>query len=219
MSRAAAWAGGCLVAFLLLLADVLAAGWLTRVDQAVEDALAGALTASVRARLGFWLSLPGDAWLTAPMVALAAIVSFVRGRPRLGGVVAVAGIVGHVVVGWLKDAIGRARPPAGVDLESLAFPSGHATQAAVAWGLAYLVAVSLWTGAGDRSSVGVSAGAGRLAAAVCLVAVATVGLGRVLGGVHWLTDVLAGWSLGGAVVATAMFAVGKWGAEGDEAGG
>ncbi|MYR44426.1 phosphatase PAP2 family protein, partial [Streptomyces sp. SID5910] len=48
------------------------------------------------------------------------------------------------------------------------------------------------------------------ALAVSVVSVAGVGVTRVWLGVHWTTDVVAGWFLGALVVALAVLAHGRW---------
>jgi undecaprenyl-diphosphatase len=89
----------------------------------------------------------------------------------------------------VKALTGRARPPDALAVQhfcGLAFPSGHATQAAAVFGmLAALAAAALpsW-----RHKVA--------AWVVALVVVATVGATRLYLGAHWLTDVLGGWALG-----------------------
>lgn len=67
-----------------------------------------------------------------------------------------------------------------------AFPSGHATQAAAMWGaMAFLLTliVTTWP---KRVAAWTSA----------LLIAGLVGLSRMYLGVHWLSDVLAGWALG-----------------------
>jgi undecaprenyl-diphosphatase len=77
-----------------------------------------------------------------------------------------------------------------------AFPSGHAMSALIAgalvlWLLCRCGARPLW-----RWTAG----------AVAVVSVAGVGFTRVYLGVHWLSDVVGGWLLGGALVAAAAAA-------------
>jgi len=72
------------------------------------------------------------------------------------------------------------------------FPSGHTTNATVAYGvLGVLVARMPWPAA-IRVAIDIVLGA----------IVFGVGLSRVWLGVHYPTDVLAGWLLGGAIVLT-----------------
>ncbi|MFH7595223.1 phosphatase PAP2 family protein [Streptomyces racemochromogenes] len=84
------------------------------------------------------------------------------------------------------SVVARPRPPVGdwaAHASGWSFPSGHTTTAAMTAGLA-IAALSL---GGRRVS--------RLA--ICVIGLwgAAVGLSRVYLGVHWFTDVLAGWLL------------------------
>jgi membrane-associated phospholipid phosphatase len=88
----------------------------------------------------------------------------------------------------LKELVGRLRPQfadGGAQLDSLSFPSGHAS------GVATLVTVALvlaWP------LLAPSARRGWLAAGVALTAL--VGVTRLWLGVHFLSDVVGGWALG-----------------------
>jgi undecaprenyl-diphosphatase len=50
----------------------------------------------------------------------------------------------------------------------------------------------------------------RTALAVAVVSVLGVGLTRIWLGVHWASDVLGGWLLGGLTIALAVLAYEKW---------
>ncbi|WP_406378963.1 phosphatase PAP2 family protein [Streptomyces sp. NBC_01618] len=90
----------------------------------------------------------------------------------------------------LMELIARPRPPLGdwaTHASGFAFPSGHATTSALMAGL-------LLTAIGFRTRGGTGPCALRTAVAALVICWAVaVGLSRILLGVHWATDVLAGW--------------------------
>ncbi|MEU5432604.1 phosphatase PAP2 family protein [Streptomyces sp. NPDC020719] len=107
--------------------------------------------------------------------------------------------LGQAVRHGLMAAIARPRPSVAdwathTHPSGYSFPSGHATTAALTAGLVAAAVLS-------RSR---STGA-RLAVALVLVWGAAVGLSRVYLGVHWLSDVVAGW-----LFAAAWLALGAW---------
>ena len=99
-----------------------------------------------------------------------------------------------------KAIFDRQRPPVTLHATTVtlaSFPSGHATDAA-----AFFVAASVTlaiTIARRRSKQLFLIAAGTLLAAV-------VGLSRLVLGVHWLSDVVAGWALGAAFAITVVVA-------------
>ncbi len=113
------------------------------------------------------------------------------GRPRLALLTLVAIAGGMQASAMLKELFGRPRPdlvPHGVLVTSASFPSGHAMMAAVVYlTLGVLLA---------RTQPHL-----RLRLFIIFLSVVItllVGVSRVYLGVHWPTDVLAGWTLGGA---------------------
>jgi undecaprenyl-diphosphatase len=100
------------------------------------------------------------------------------------------------VNGVLKLAFHRPRPElAFLHLETYSFPSGHSTAATAAFGA---VAFLLWPRAGTvRRRVALVVAAVGL---ICLV-----GFSRLYLGVHYLSDVLAGFALGAVWLSLCLF--------------
>ena len=107
--------------------------------------------------------------------------------------VAGVGVAAAVLSPVLKHLIGRPRPPVDdrlLEVTSPAFPSGHSLGASALIGIVAVVVCGRMV---QRWAIRLTA---LLAAAFVLV----VGLSRVYLGVHWPTDVLAGWALGALLV-------------------
>ncbi|MFF3955369.1 phosphatase PAP2 family protein [Streptomyces sp. NPDC001890] len=201
-SRVTPLATGAVCALLALVVLILVAvHWspLMTLDRAVADALhrrAVAEPGLVHANriLTDWA---WDPWTMRALIAVAVVALWWRGERLLSVWVAATSVLGTLVQQGLKSAVGRERPqwPDPVDsAHYAAFPSGHAMTAAVTCGLL------LWLlrrhGAGPRLW--------RTALAVACVSVVGVGLTRLYLGVHWLSDVLAGWLMGVSLVAFAI---------------
>jgi len=108
---------------------------------------------------------------------------------------AVAG--GAALEAMLKLGFARPRPELVshlVDVNSFSFPSGHATMATIT----YLTLGVLLAGVQERPRMKL------YLLAVASILAFLVGISRVYLGVHWPTDVLAGWCLGAA------WALGCW---------
>jgi len=136
-----------------------------------------------------------------PGMAVLAIVAAVllwRSRRRPEAAVVLAAAVGAaLLIDGFKRLYGRVRPPAAERLmieTNPALPSGHALGSIVVLGVLAAVVVLVTRRAALR--------VGALAAAVS--GVALIGASRLYLGVHWLTDVVTGWFLGGAWLAVCV---------------
>lgn len=110
---------------------------------------------------------------------------------------ALACLTGGLVVDLIKGLVVRARPdlvPHLVDAHGYSFPSGHATSSAVV----YLTLASL------AGQVTPDRAARRYLLAVAVMLAGAIGCSRVYLGVHWPSDVIAGWSFG------TLWALGWW---------
>jgi undecaprenyl-diphosphatase len=180
----------CLVVLALLGAGVRAdfAPQL-RVDADVSEALyvgderAGALDGLLEV-----LTAPGAWWFRALVFFPVLVLLLHRRLWWTAAWMASAVVIVGPVTSLLKEYFGRVRPDfaeGGARLDSLSYPSGHAS------GIATLVAVFLilaWPLLAARARHWALAGG--------IVLVLVVGLTRMWLGVHYLSDVLGGWSLG-----------------------
>jgi undecaprenyl-diphosphatase len=136
-----------------------------------------------------------------PGMAVLAIVAAAllwRGRRRPEAAVVLAAAIGAtLLIDGFKRLYGRVRPPAAEQLmteTNPALPSGHALGSIVVLGV-LAAAVVLAT---HRTLLRVAA------VAVAALGVLTIGVSRLYLGVHWLTDVVTGWFLGGAWLAVCI---------------
>lgn len=179
---------------------------LAGLDQQIADTLNAAVASRpVVVRVLELVSEVGGGATAGYVIGLTALALLVRGRRRLAAYVAVTGAGLLLLVPVSKALIGRARPDVAVPVSELptnaSFPSGHSMTAVVTWGL---LALLVLPHVRSRSRWVVVAGA--------LLFVVAVGFTRLALGVHFLSDVLAGWALGAAwlAVTTAVFRTWQW---------
>ncbi|MGW2344292.1 phosphatase PAP2 family protein [Streptomyces sp. NPDC001661] len=147
-----------------------------------------------------------DPWTMRLLCAVIVLVLVWRLRDLLlAGWVAATCLVGTLLQQGLKATVDRPRPVWRDPVDSAhyaAFPSGHAMTATV------VCALVLWL----LRRYGAGRTLWRTALALAVVSVLGVGLTRLWLGVHWPTDVLAGWLLGALTVVLSTAAYEKWGA-------
>jgi membrane protein DedA with SNARE-associated domain/membrane-associated phospholipid phosphatase len=145
----------------------LQAGWLVDVAKAV--------------------SALGSAAVVLPLALICSVLLGVRNRWAEVGVLLAGMAIVVVGVHELKVAVDRPRPGGGlVETEGSSFPSAHAAYSTFYVWLAVTVVMRLRPGMA-RGALVVAAG---------IVLSALIGLSRVYLGVHYLSDVSAGWALG-----------------------
>ncbi|MFI5719102.1 phosphatase PAP2 family protein [Nocardia sp. NPDC051750] len=134
-----------------------------------------------------------------------------RGDTGNLALVAGVGMSSAILVPVSKHLIDRPRPPVGnrlVEVGEPSFPSGHSTGAAAVIGV---LAAVVYLRSRHRT-------AARMTAVCAAVFVALVGLTRIYLGVHWTTDVLAGWALGALLVVLGVLVRGRFGEPGSRRG-
>ncbi|MDL5155247.1 phosphatase PAP2 family protein [Actinomycetospora termitidis] len=147
-------------------------------------------------------SLFGGTFFTGGLAVLAALVLALRGRRSRAVVWVGAVLVGSITIRLLKTAVERSRPPLDARLAvetSASLPSGHALMASLGVGLTVVAVLVLLRDSSVRGPV--------VREAIVLVGaliVLLIGTSRAYLGVHWTTDVLAGWMLGTALLALAV---------------
>lgn len=138
----------------------------------------------------------GDADQRTPIILLAAIGLFLYGNRRAALALPLAAYGSTLTAnGLLKPLLARARPdvvPWWSPADGYSLPSGHATGATafvlIGWFLTERLSSPMRTG---------------LRGFVLLLAIG-MGLSRPWLGVHWPSDIIAGWLWGGAFVAAAL---------------
>ncbi len=143
--------------------------------------------------LSHWL---GNTPFCTALVLLAVVINLLRRQPALAVLWIVLGLSTFFLQAGLKELVERARPELWeriVEQGGHSFPSGHALASATFYPLiAFNVSLA-------RPRLA------RIAWPLAIVMALYVGLGRGYLGVHWPSDVLAGWALGGVQTAIAIW--------------
>jgi len=189
--RSSAWSVGAAavsaVALVALIIEVMVGSWVAGWDERIITAMVAGRT--VIGSHVFWVfSLLGNTTSLGVAAAALVVVRLMWGKRGSAIFAAVTMASASGLSHGLKELLARSRPPASQALialpESQSLPSGHALMTAVLVGLALCVAGRVWP-----RSVRMALGAILSAVAAC------VGFSRVYLGVHWASDVVAGWCL------------------------
>jgi undecaprenyl-diphosphatase len=185
-----------LIALIVLVSGLVARNALPNADLSVFNLMREIRNAPAD-ELMIPITMLGDSFVIAAMMAT--IVGWLAWRKAWRAAIASTTIflVGKIFAVLLKYGIHRARP---IELyagsEAFSFPSGHATMAAITFGVLAVLAshaMNRWS----RS----------LVYAVCGLIVITIAYSRIYLGVHWLSDVLGGLIFGAVMVAAFAVAI------------
>ncbi|MEV0806899.1 phosphatase PAP2 family protein [Micromonospora sp. NPDC050200] len=136
------------------------------------------------------------------LVTIAVVGLLIRRQSRLAVYLITAGVGGLILDPSLKTLVGRLRPVVDVPVASApgnSFPSGHALGSFVAYGALLLVFLPALAPRWRKPAIAIAA-----------VLVAVIGLTRIALGVHFVSDVLAGWLLGAAWLGVTAYAFRLW---------
>jgi membrane-associated phospholipid phosphatase len=143
------------------------------------------------------LSTVGSQAVLTPVTVVVAAALLMRRRFVQAGLLIAAWGGALLLYNLTKDVVQRPRPPSAIWLTKVghttSFPSGHATQSLATFAALALIPMA-WTSRAAWPG-----------ATLALVLAAGVGCSRVYLGVHWTTDVLAGWLIAAAWVAIVVW--------------
>ena len=147
------------------------------------------------------VTLLGSPLFVTVASVLTALVLWRLGQRRLVLYVAVVRLGSLALSSGIKAAVGRARPVFDVPVDSAfgqSFPSGHAVGGSAFWVSTAVLLLPVWRGHP------------RVLLALAGVISVLVAASRVLLGVHFLSDVLAGLALGTGWVAVCTYVFAVW---------
>ncbi|WP_343287275.1 phosphatase PAP2 family protein [Gordonia sp. SID5947] len=172
------------------------------VDREITDAVVDART-DVLTDIALVVTATGNTLVLATVVVVA-VLGLVGNRAYPEAILVGAGsFVGYVAMVGLKHLFARPRPPTVdrlLDIDTYSFPSGHAMMSTIVFGLLAVTAFRLSSWVRAHRSVLVIAPIWAIA----------IGCSRVYLGVHWTTDVLAGWLIGAGWVAVCIWLCARW---------
>jgi undecaprenyl-diphosphatase len=191
------------VPFAFLVFQVLSHGPLTHWDISIANRLNNAVYRHHGWVVGLkFISNLGKPITLAVLVVVATAYVLWRGRRRLAIFLVVAALGGGLVDSAVKAVVNRPRPHVDhllVHAMGKSFPSGHAMSSTVSYGALLVAFLPVVPRAARRVVLG----------AVVLLLFA-IGVSRLALGVHYVSDVIAGWVLGLAWLAGSTAAFEAW---------
>ena len=125
-------------------------------------------------------------------------------RLKVGLPLTAAALINMGIYKAMKHIFLRARPDVVyhlVEQGGYAFPSGHSATSMLVYGLLFYLIGKYCNN--QKLKV--------LLQAICGILVLTVGPSRLYVGVHWATDVMAGWCVGAAVLMATVYIIERFG--------
>jgi len=177
------------VPFSYLLFEVIRAGPFTRFDETTANDLHRmVIDRRELLPLVHGISFLGKPLLLGVCIGIGSLFAWVRGRRRLALFLVITAIGGGLVDSAVKILVNRPRPLVEEPLAHAfgkSFPSGHAMSSTVTYGALLLVFLPMVPKAWRW-----------LAFTLTTLLILAIGVSRLLLGVHFVSDVLAGWALG-----------------------
>ena len=131
--------------------------------------------------------------ITIVVLCLRLVVSPFPDRKKYGFPVTLAALSGLAIYKPMKHLFLRLRPDVSLHLVEqggFSFPSGHAVTSVIVFGLLFYLIRKHCNRPALRNVL----------SGICLLLAVLVGPSRIYVGVHWPTDVLTGWCIGGGVL-------------------
>lgn len=192
-------AGALSAGVIVLLAVLVVREWspLLSSDQRIDSVIHDwAVRTPSAVAVAQWLSSVGSTGTASIAVVVTVVILLIARRWWLALTVGAVGALAPVATDLLKTVIDRPRPVWAVPIETVnqpSFPSGHATGGIAVWMLCGIAIGSLLS----------DSALGALVALPLVVLGFAIGLSRLVLGVHWPSDVVAGWAVAVCVTCVA----------------
>ncbi|KAB2391026.1 MULTISPECIES: phosphatase PAP2 family protein [Bacillus cereus group] len=187
---------GLLFAVFGIVAWRVHAGGVTVMDTYVRGLVRGLQTESALTFFSYFTKLGSAIGIVATLVI--SLLVFWKKRYYAAMIVYPMGIlITHLVNKGIKEIVKRERPSLNEALDALgySFPSGHAMLSIMTFGfLTYIIAANLKSVAGKCVTI-----------ILMGIVILSIGLSRVILNVHYPTDILAGYCVGGILLIIAIY--------------
>jgi undecaprenyl-diphosphatase len=174
--------------FLGLAQNIMLQGSFVKVDMEIMNLVSNLRNIQI-AKFFLFFTYLGNTQIIVSLVIIVLVILGLSGKWRIAKLSLVSVISGEVLYYFIKLLIQRDRPDVSFSLISsggYSFPSGHATCSIIFYGILGFLLWRLFRKRWQKI----------LITLLVVVIVFMIGFSRIYLGVHWTSDVLAGWSLG-----------------------